>query len=95
MRRVPHRLSEIGYGGALGANIPQPGASGEAPDVGEVDYGAGDGRTYPARGAVYQDKGPGDVGAALQAPGGLFTNRVKPRFIFRPTTRVGTCRHYR
>ena len=49
MRRVPHCHPEIGDGGAPVANIPQPGAPGEAPDGGEVDNGEGYERGPPYR----------------------------------------------
>ena len=55
MRRVPHRRPERGVSRAPGANIPQPGTSGEAPDGGEVEYRVGDGMVPPSRGAVNQD----------------------------------------
>ena len=75
--------------------LSKPADLGKARNSGEVDYEARDRRGPPARVAVYQYGGPGDGGAALQAPVGPGTNRGKPIFIPRLITGVVTYRHYR
>ena len=46
-----------------------------------MDNLEGDERGPPAGGPVYKDGGPGDGGVALQAPGGLNTNRSEIRLV--------------
>ena len=68
VRRVPHRQPKVGINRAPGTDIPWPGASGEAPYGGKLDYGVGDGRSPTSRRAVNQDMKTGDGGAACKAP---------------------------
>ena len=72
---IYHRLPKGGDGGALGTNLPQPGAPWEALDGGAVDYRTGDERSPTTLGPVHEDGGPGDGGALRQTTGGPDTNR--------------------